>query len=270
VDALAYEILSRGQTMWYSRTGTIHDARLQSFAALKSSGCQAMSFDVGTGSQMILDDFYGRAFGISETENLLRASKLSGIFTVAGFTYPCAADDYHTRAETLRLVERTRPSAAFVSLPSFSLASWTRGCNTLHLRKGDARRALNVTPDEYLRYVISGRDRFSLPLLKNRNAGYYRHVRSLADVLRETDVLTREFAGIGVCPALTAETALVARVCGYEGQEEDFNTLFRQRLFTGDATGVAAAVARFNSRVATLANMVAFKPFTPVLAAVGN
>jgi hypothetical protein len=197
---------------------------------------------------------------VSETEELLRACRQSGIFTVTGFTYPCAMDDYHTRAETLRIVERTRPDAALAALPAFSLA----------VRQGCARATFDVTPDEYVRYVLSGRDRFAAPFLKSGGGTHHREARSLSDVLRANDVLVRELAGIGICTALTAEAALVARVCGYEGQEEDFNTLFRQRLFTGDAAGVSAAVARFNQRVSTPANMVAFKPFAPVLAAVGN
>jgi len=260
VDALAYEILSRGQTMWYSRVGAIHDTRLQSFSALRQSGCQAMAFDLGTGSQMLLDDFYGRGFLVSQAEQVVRACKLSGIFTATGFAYPCPADDYHTRAETLRFAERTRPDSAFVSLPSFAI----------NINERLARRTFDVTPDQYIRHVNSGRDRFSVPAFKNRGDGHFRHVRSLGDVLRENDVLTRELAGIGISTVLSPEAALVARVCGYEGQEEDFNALFRQRLFAGDAAGVAGAVERFNQRVASSANMVAFKPFRPALAAVGN
>jgi hypothetical protein len=260
VDALAYEILSRGQTMWYSRSGAIRDARLQSFSTLRSSGCQAMAFDLASGSQMLVDDFHERGFLVSQAEGAVRACKLSGIFTVTGFVYPCPADDYHTRAETFRFAERTRPDAALVALPSF----------VIDIKAGLTPGTFNVTSDQYVRYVDSGRDRFSIPVFKGRGDGYYRHLRSLGDVLRENDVLTRELAGIGIATALTPEAALVARACGYEGQEEDFDALFRQRLFAGDAAGVAAAIERFNHRVASAANMVAFLPFKPVLAAVGN
>jgi hypothetical protein len=42
------------------------------------------------------------------------------------------------------------------------------------------------------------------------------------------------------------------------------------QLATGDAAGIAAAADRFNHRVRTLTKTVAFRPFEPILAAVGN
>ena len=39
------------------------------------------------------------------------------MFTVTRFTFPCIADDYHTKAETLRLISRMKPGSAPILFP---------------------------------------------------------------------------------------------------------------------------------------------------------
>ena len=220
VEALAHEILLRGLRLWYGRTGVTRDMRLKSFAALKASGCQVMPFRVESGSQLLLDDYYHRDFGISEAERVLRACKLSGVFTLARLVYPCSEDDRHTRAETLRFIDRTRPHAAEID---------ASGAGAGLGKTGPTRRAS-----------------------------------------RERESLVRDIGELGVATTLSAEAALAARVCGYEGHEQDFGALLRRQFFTGDIAGLASTVKRFNERVRTVANTVAFQPFEPALAAVGN
>ena len=222
VDALAHEILLRGLRLWYGRTGAIREMRLKSFAALKASGCQVMPFRVESGSQLLLDDYYHRDFGISEAERVLRACKLSDVFTLARVVYPCSEDDRHTRAETLRFVERTRPHGVEIEA---SGAGFGAGFG----RTGPTARAS-----------------------------------------RERESLVRDIGELGVATTLSAAAALAARVCGYEGHEQDFGALLRRQFFTGDIAGLASTVKRFNERVRTVANTVAFQPFEPTLAAVGN
>jgi hypothetical protein len=135
---------------------------------------------------------------------------------------------------------------------------------------GSVPRQFDFGARDYVNHIASGRDRFALPILQRRVYPHRGHARSLSDMMRAHEVLRREMEGMGVCTVISEEAALVARVCGYEGHEYDFGALLRQRLFTGDAGSVAAAVERFNARVATLANTVAFRNFEPVLAAVGN
>ncbi len=262
VDAVALEILARGLSVWYSRHAAIHDAKLKSFATLKASGCRAVSFTLDTGSQWLIDEYYGHAFGVTEAEHILRASKISGLFTVARLRYPCPADDYHTRAETLRIVERIRPHAALIEMPA--IVEPPRG------EQGLRARHFDIDTEDYLNYTATGRDRFTLPMLRRRTPGFRRPARTLADVLRERDVLTREIEGLGVNTALPEDIALAAQALGYEGHEHEFVSLMRQHLFTGDAASLSAAVRRFNQRVSALANTVALRTFEPVLAAVGN
>lgn len=115
VSALAYEILARGLQVWYGCDGSIAQSRPGTFSALSASGCKVIAFDIASGSQRLASDYYGKEFGIGEAENVLRASKASSLFTVASFRYPCDKDDYHTRAETLRFVERVKPHAALLA-----------------------------------------------------------------------------------------------------------------------------------------------------------
>ncbi len=115
-ETLCREILARRLRVLYSREAHPGDTPSRAFAALRLSGCTAIEYCVRSGSQRLLDEHYRHPISVSRTEGQLRASAFSGIFTVAHFTYPCPEDDYHTQAETLRLIERSRPNAVKVGL----------------------------------------------------------------------------------------------------------------------------------------------------------
>jgi len=191
----------------------IRDMRLQAFAALKASG---MPSDAVSGGKRkpasCLDDYYHRNFGISEAERVLRACKLSDVFTLARLVYPCSEDDRHTRAENL--------------------------CDSL---TGHVPHAAEI---------------------EARGAGFWAGFGKTGPTgraARERENLVRDIGALGVATALSAEAALAARVCGYEGQEEDFGARLRRQFFTGDVAGLASTVKRFNERVRTVANTVAFQ-----------
>lgn len=262
MEALACEILSRGRRIWYCRTGQIRHMDTRVLPTLRASGCRAMSFRVDTGSQRLLDDYYGRDFGVTQAEHLLGGCKLSDIHTAACFTYPCPADDYHTRAETLRLVERTRPHAASVSLPEFAPASaWGRHPTEFGFALDERR---------YLRGVIRGSRSCTSSLRHWRAFPYSMNTRSWAQAIRENRGLCREIAALGVATSVSAKQALMAQIAGYEGCEEEFATLLRHQLFVGDVVSVADTVKSFNREACAPVNTMTLKPFTPVLAAVGN
>ena len=108
-DSLAFKLLSRGLPILYSRSMGVDCLTPGTAQIHRASGCRAVSFQLDTGSQRLLDDFYAHTFSVSQIERLFRECRFSNLFTVAGFTYPCIEDDHHTRAETLRLVARAKP-----------------------------------------------------------------------------------------------------------------------------------------------------------------
>ena len=246
----------------------VDEADPSQLATLRAAGAEAVSFKVETGSQWLLDEYYMKRHDVTTTERVLRACRLSDLFAAARFTYPCPADDYHTRAETLRLIERTRPSAALIELPEVIPGSpWCARPDEF---------GFDVDLEAFLRRAALGRERSSLPLrewtaLTSCLGSQYRvGTRSLSQAARDNELLTREVAALGVSTILTPEGALLARISGYEGNEQDFCSLLRRQFFTGDAAAIAAAAERFNERAAGPAHNVGLGVAGPLLAAVGN
>ncbi|MCH7908392.1 MAG: hypothetical protein IIB38_02105 [Candidatus Hydrogenedentes bacterium] len=116
-DALSFGLMSRGIAAQYSRDSNVASATFSTLAAMKTSGCCAVSFDIHSGSQRLLDDYYGTYMSVSTAEDVIHTARRAGMFTVARFTFPCVADDYHTKAETLRLISRMKPGSAPILFP---------------------------------------------------------------------------------------------------------------------------------------------------------
>lgn len=114
---LATEVLTRKIPLRYSRSAHVTHVSNPTLATLKSSGCMALSFQVDSGSQLLLDRHYRNGFTVTDVEQAVRAAKFNNLYTVTRFTYPSPEDDYHTREETLRIIDRTKPHSAFVHLP---------------------------------------------------------------------------------------------------------------------------------------------------------
>ena len=257
MEHVAQEILARGLGVRYCRTGAIHNPKGVSFSApvfnrIKTSGCRAVDFELNTGSQWMLDDYYGSDFGITEAEHILRASKFAGLFTVERFIYPAPADDYHSRAETVRLIERTQPDSVQISLP-WALPSSARETKR-NDRDTDRANFLKVTC------------RKQADLLSPDLETYWAAPR----VVRESESLVNELDALGFETGLNAETALIARLSGYEGRERDFSMLMLRHFFAGDVSSIASAVERFNRRMENFAKNETRKKARPLLAVVGN
>lgn len=85
--------------------------------ALRGMNCLGVRMEAPSGSQRLLDDFYAAGFTVSEAELAIRNAQIGGAATSVGMMYPCPWDDYHTRAESLRLVQRARPQGITISAP---------------------------------------------------------------------------------------------------------------------------------------------------------
>lgn len=84
---------------------------------LFASGCRSISFRIPTGSQRLLEEFYGCKMSTSAMRVAMRFCSMAGMFTVVKLCYPCPQDDYHTRAETELLIESGKPDAVCLESP---------------------------------------------------------------------------------------------------------------------------------------------------------
>lgn len=259
--SVAHEILARGMTVAYSQTGTVNTANPATFPILRASGNRVVSFDVGTGSQWLLDDYFAHDFGVTKTEHILRASKSAGLFTIARFLYPCPADDYHSHAETLRLIERTRPDAALIDLPDAVPGSeWSKRAEGF---------GFDIDVPRYLREGILRGHRSSMP--KSWRRTHYRGAtRSGGAARRLQESLARDIEALGISTLVTPQIALVAQISGCYAHEHQYGILLRRQLMTGDAVAVGAAAQRFNECAAALGKSAMYGARVPALAAVGN
>ncbi|HIJ74201.1 MAG TPA: hypothetical protein HPP83_08885 [Candidatus Hydrogenedentes bacterium] len=262
VKAVACELMARHLTVWYSRAWHVRHTSPAALRALTASGCRAVSFRIDTGSQRLLDDYYGRGFGVTETESVLRASKAAGLFTVARFTYPCPEDDTHTREETLRLLERARPHSAPVAVPELLPGSaWDAHPENFGFRP-HTERQLGALLRRLQRDGARGVPRGFMP----RRIGVWTAVQAI----RENASLRRTIEERGIPSTLPEDVALMAKFAGYDGREVAFADMLGARLRNGDAAGAAAFVEGFNDAACVPARELALRRLAPLRAAVGN
>ncbi|MBI4558009.1 MAG: hypothetical protein HY706_10550 [Candidatus Hydrogenedentes bacterium] len=257
VHGLANHLLARGVHVLHSRGC---DAPILDQAALErlaKSGCDTVTFHVESGSQRLLEDFYARSFGISQVETVLRASRDAGLFTVIHLTYPCPQDDRHTKAETLRLLERTRPHAAVVSVPEFRLGLvWSRNLPS-------QRSGFESCPRHRGSHWFAPRGHGVNAYLRSSRRGEAR----AADQARQAqEALLLEIEDRGILTCFSEEAILAARAGGYVGREGQFLRM----LQTCDASELAALAGEFNDRICSPASRPGWHPYVPMRAAAGN
>jgi len=230
IMALASALRASSPDFIYCLTGCTSPLGPAEGAALASSGCRAVGFDVVTGSQRLHDRHYRSGWTITELEQALRSAKAAGLFTVARFAYPCIEDDRHTLAETLRLVDRTGPNAALVE------ASYRAG------QSGNA--ASRVYP-----LLKSRSNHFPLPRGRWQAPAGRLGIRTPGQVVREKEFFAAELTRRGVTCGLTETDALIALFAGFERQERTFKRLVSRWFLTGDMASLASLVERFNQAV---------------------
>lgn len=118
IHAFASDCLSLPFRVRYSRDAHVPALLDNPGPELARSGCESVALSLLTGSQRTLSDYYGENWTITQAERALGTLSGAGLYTLAGLTYPCPVDDHHTRAETIRLLARTRPSGVKLGAPS--------------------------------------------------------------------------------------------------------------------------------------------------------
>lgn len=259
---LAKEIGAQRWRMQYSLSGAIGHGEPAAAAALATSGCQSICFSVDTGSQRLLEDFYGHNFSVSEIERAVCACRKAGAFVTLHCTFPCPMDDYHTRSETMRLLIRSRPGAAPFALPRLKPESvWMHRALEFGYRVNHGYFPLWAMGQDTPYVSLAD----FIPVLPYRMIGWSR-----SRIAMEYADLVHEVMELGICPGGTAQEFLMARVSGYEGDEATYYRRLREVLATLDASALASMAITFNERAAVAVESAVFRPFAPTLAVVGN
>lgn len=261
IDALSYALMARGMNIVYGRAAHCASLHPASAALLASSGGQSVEFQIDTGSQRLLEDFYGHLFGVTITETVLNACRDAGLFTVTKFTYPCPHDDYHTRAETIRLIRRTRPDGITLGAPWVSPVSrwWSRA----------PEFGFQIDHDRYAAW-LAGADKLA-DIAEGRLDAPYRMAGWPAGRAKtERASLETELNEEGFDTHTSGVLGLMARIAGYDGQESVYSAEILRSLRHWDVSALKEIASEFNARAAAPTNTIPFRPFVPVLAAVGN
>jgi hypothetical protein len=258
----AGEIRSRGLRILYSREGHIRHADPATLREIAHSGCEAIDFQVDTGSQRLLEDFYRHPFSVSEIERALHGCRAANLFTTLRLTFPCPWDDYHTRAETVRLLERCRPQGVSLSPP------WLWPGSLWRQRAPEYGYHLNHT--RYLQWMAATNPADRGAGRNGALASYRMLGWSAAGIDLERRALSTEIEALGIGWHATSWEGLMARVAGYRGREEVYCGDLRQALAEGSFERAVSLIEIFNSRVAACTNVDRIPLYVPLPAAVGN
>lgn len=260
VSAVAHELMRRGMSTVYTRSVSIAHAVPATFPALSSSGCVALSFPIDTGSQRLLDTHYGHDFTITDVERVLRCTQSIGLHAITRFTYPAPVDDYHTRAETLRIIERNKPYAAPISFPALWPGSrWF----------SDADMGYNVEPERYYYQCMATARKF--PAFANAGNGRYRGAGlSECEAASLRQALVNDVERLGVNASTPDEIVRLSCIMGSTGREQEFAARVQREFVRGDAMGIATLVDLVNEAACVSAKRMALRAQDTERLAVGN
>jgi len=245
----------------YSRDAHVYEIAASAVPALSASGCRALGFSLLTGSQRNLTDYFGENWTIGDVEACLRPCREAGLFVHADFIHPVPADDFHTRAETIRLLHRCRPNSLRLLLPTLVPGSaWYQHAaefdfSLQHKRLlawlGAAVLCMNTSQEaSLLPYTFSG--------------GRGRPIAQMPDAFEV------ELEGFSPPIDSGCQAGLVARVSGREGREAAFIQDLERALKTLDIVRLRAFVDTFNLHATATINTIDSYPSRSERQAVGN
>ena len=260
-ERLSAELAMRYGGLPHSREGHFAYADPASMHAMRASGCLAAGFTLDTGSQRLLEDYYGHSFCVSQAEAVLRAVREAGILSSVRLTYPCPMDDYHTAAETVRILQRTQPNGVTVLPVSTPIGSrW---------KNEAAEFGFHIQSKGFMQWA--GFPRARGPWEADRDKPPYRMAQWTQDAATQSrNALDTEIRELGIPSDMNEHWALLGAIGAEPGQEEAFCAQGMEALAAYDAPAISHLVKAFNTQAAIPVNTVAFRPFRPILAVVGN
>lgn len=251
LEHLCYELRGLDRPIRYSRDAQVPEFETLSPHSLYASGCRVLRFGLHSGSQRLLEDFYGQRFKVSEAERALQRAQRARLVRVADFTFPTPQDDRHTRAETIRLLSRTMPEAVRIDAPELRPESTWRDWQTAYgfVVEDSAYRAWAACSDI-------------------ADAPYRMRGWTPQEEVDATRKLLNEVADLGIYKGISPREALMARLLGLEDNLQKFGLLQREALLKEDTAENLVRI--FNERAARPANQMLWYPFQPQLRAANN
>jgi hypothetical protein len=239
VNAVALELIRRRMRVTYSRRLHLESVVPAMFPTLRMSGCLAAAYRVDSGSQRLLEDFFGRALSISTVESILRASRDDGIYTIAEFTYPTPHDDHHTLAETLRLISRANPNAVQIRFPEIIPGdAW---------HESPRRFGFRMRPDRYLGRLIQTGRRPGFPAWLSWRAPYTASTFAPVTQLQMRNALFAEASSMGVSPTADADIPILFQLADLSARPSEALFRLEHDLATADGDRLVEFVHRFNA-----------------------
>lgn len=260
-ERVARELLEHGCRYPFSAIGHLGADAPQVLPLLRRAGCEALQFDVRTGSQILQDDFYGSGHRMSCAEESLSACHDNGMLAHVALTYPCPWDDHHTVEETLRFLRRCRPETATLTMPELREGSvWWQQPSTYGFR---------VNQRSILRWLgAAACSQAEGPIVDEvpyRMRGW--PARRIMTARRH---IVSGMRRLGVARCGMAHTAMIARISGYRGDEGAYGAILSGLLSRGETSALRGLVREFNASVMGMVRDQACVPFRPALEAVGN
>lgn len=254
IEHLCYELRGLDRPVRYSRDAQVGEMETLSPHSLHASGCRVLRMPLYTGSQRLLEDFFGQSHGVSQAERALQRAQRAQLFRIAEFTYPVPHDDHHTRAETLRLISRVMPEAVSVAPAELRPESvWS-----------DWQEAYGFQIDEHAYRAWVAPDSVMNPGVQPyRMAGWTKE-----RMLSERDGLLQDAASLGVYAGMSACEGLVAWELELEECLDRFSLLQHEALRHADSASNLVRI--FNERSGLPASKVAWFPFQHQLKAASN
>ncbi len=260
-ENMARELLEHGCHFPFSARACPGSEALHAYPMLRRAGCEALHFEVYTGSQRLQDDFYGSGHGMSRIEAHVGACRGAGIPAHAGLTYPCPHDDYHTLEETLRFLRRCRPETASLELPGLSEGGrWWQHPGAYGFR---------VSQRSVLRWLKAAACR-SRGGTMTSELPYRMRGWTVGRIMEARERLGEQMQQLGVARCGTVYTAMMAKLSGYGGDEGAYDFMLSSLLARGDVRGLRSLVDEFNASVMWPVRRLGRLAYTPALEAVGN
>lgn len=261
IQGFAAECLALPFSIQYSREGHVHELDSDTLSALSRSGCRALGLSLLTGSQWTLSDFFGENWTISEAEASMRRIRSHGVYLHTEFTYPCPADDYHTRAETFRIIRRNRPDGVRLSFPGLVPGSaWFQHAAEFNYLVSLKRFEAWVSSPPFV--VCHRTEAAGLPFQFNGLRG------SAVAALHEGAI--SELAELQIDRVSGAMAGLMARVSGFAGRESEYTAMLDRAVLRLDLAHLRDMIESFNVRATASINTIDLYPAVSIRKAVGN
>jgi hypothetical protein len=251
--AAGYELRGHKGPLMTTRELAIECATDDVLASLVQDGCRTVHFRVDSGSQRMLDHVHEHSFVVSQAERVLRTARQMGMRTSVSLTYPTPRDDYHTRAESIRILTRTRPDVVqlHAAFPCPGSRWWT------------SPETYGWLPEErrLLEWSLNfDRDADSFPALDGLRKDHAAERRLLQE-----DITALKDVQVG-----TPDGFLLQSLIGESKRARQQVRRLQRSLECGNPTRAGTLIEAFNRQMARQGQSLTLQPFVPILAAVGN